>query len=145
MTIDSMSSNKVRGAGADASSADRPGIPKEVDPPRPVGAAHWQEPERQGDPGYILKRQGLEQLTPVFGTSVPPRGLSGFMRRAAYRIAEHRAGHWLVLMAADRVDVIEDRARRAAPILLSLAFGGGLLAYAFGSRRRTRWQRLLRV
>jgi hypothetical protein len=44
-------------------------------------------------------------LTPVFGTSCPRRGLSGVMRKYAYRrFSEARAAHWLLLMAADRVD-----------------------------------------
>jgi hypothetical protein len=46
-------------------------------------------------------------LTPVFGTAQPPRGPSGVLRRAAYRIPEHRALHWLLLVVADRVDVAQ--------------------------------------
>jgi hypothetical protein len=146
MTNHPMTSNSVPAAGVDSSYRQRPGVPMENEPPRRAGAAHWDQPERQYDPGHVLKRRGLPELTPVFGTSVPPRGLSGLMRRGAYSIAEHRVGHWFLLLAADRVDVIEDRLRRAAPILLPLALGGGLVAYAIG-RRRTRggrWWRMLR-
>jgi hypothetical protein len=47
-------------------------------------------------------------LTPVFGTSSPPRGLSGVIRKYAYRrFSEGRAAHWLLLIGADRVDAIE--------------------------------------
>jgi hypothetical protein len=69
-----------------------------------------------------MKRPGLEQLTPVFGTSCPPRGLSGMMRTAAYKIPDHFTSRWLVLLAADRVDVLEDRLRRYLP--LALVAGG---------------------
>lgn len=46
-------------------------------------------------------------MTPVYGTSVPPRGLSGQMRALAYRFSEGQLAHWMTLLAADRVDVIE--------------------------------------
>jgi hypothetical protein len=47
-------------------------------------------------------------LTPVFGTSCPPKGLSGKIRRLAYaRYSEARAAHWLLLLAASRVGTVE--------------------------------------
>lgn len=47
-------------------------------------------------------------LTPVFGTACPPKGLSGALRRHAYaRYSEGWPAHWLILIAADRVDTIE--------------------------------------
>jgi hypothetical protein len=53
-----------------------------------------------------------ERLTPVFGTSAPPRGASGAIRRLAYaRYSEARAAHWLLLLAADRVDAKEQLLR----------------------------------
>jgi hypothetical protein len=126
----------------DADPSQRPGVPMELDPPRPAGAAHWFEPERQRDPGNVLKRKGLAELTPVFGTSVPPRGLSGIMRRAAYEIPEHYTSHWFVLLLADRVDVLEDRIARALPIVLPIAAGVAALAMIPKRRhRRLRWLR----
>jgi hypothetical protein len=131
-------SSVLLGEAPDASPSQRPGVPKELDPPRPATFAHWAEPERQPDPGYVLKRKDLTELTPVFGTTVPPRGLSGVLRRAAYAIPEHRTSHWLVLMLADRVDVLEHRALRILPFALPLAAGGAIAALAFSSRRRSR-------
>lgn len=132
-------------AGVDAKAERRPGIPMELEPPRPMGAAHWEAPDRQPDPGNILRRKGLPELTPVFGTAVPPRGVSGGIRRGAYRIAEHRTSHWLFLLLADRVDALEHGARRL-PFLLSI--GGSILAAATATRarrtlgRRRHWWRL---
>lgn len=54
-------------------------------------------------------RAALEEATPVFGTAQPPRGASGRLRRWAYSIPETRARRWMLLLAADRVDVLEDR------------------------------------
>lgn len=136
-----MNGRGVPGTAIDVTRDRRPGVPKENLPPRPVDGAHWTEPERQPDPGHVLKRKDLPELTPVFGTSVPPRGLSGVLRRAAYRIAEHRASHWLLLLFADRVDALEHGARRAIPISLALA-GGGLVGLRIVKRaRRFRFRR----
>jgi hypothetical protein len=137
--------NEIAGwIGVDETPERRPGIPMEIDPPHPMGAAHWGEPERQPDPGprTVLRQRERTTLTPVFGTTVPPRGVSGGLRRLGYRIPEHRTTHWLVLLLADRVDVFEDRVRRGSPFLvpLALAIGGGALALGRASRRRRRWR-----
>jgi hypothetical protein len=116
----------IFGAGADARQAQRPGVPMEKEPPEPAGNAHWLQPDEMENPGWVLKRAGLEKLTPVFGTSVPPRGLSGIMRTAAYKIPEHFTSHWLLLMAADRVDVVEDRIKRYLPFAVVAAGLGGV-------------------
>src|SRR5690606_24051434 len=66
-------------------------------------------PERMPERRLRPRRKGLKRLTPVYGTAQPPRGVSGVLRRIAYRIPEHRARHWLLLLFADRVDVLEGR------------------------------------
>jgi hypothetical protein len=60
----------------------------------------------------VLVGVDVGHLTPVFGTAQPPRGLSGLIRRAGYRVPEHKAGRWLLLMLGDRVDVWEGRLAR---------------------------------
>src|SRR5690606_33916048 len=59
-----------------------------------------------------------ERATPVFGTAQPLHGLSGVLRTKAYSIPEHFPRHWLLLLVADRVDVLEGRlgAVMAAPL-----------------------------
>lgn len=130
-------SRDLRAPGGDAPDADpvnRPGVPMELDPPRPAGNAHWDAPARQPDPGGVLKRSTLDALTPVFGNTVPPRGLSGLMRRAAYQIPEHHTSHWLVLLLADRVDAIEANPVRALSVALPVA-ALGVLAVRWARRR----------
>lgn len=154
-TLDSMEKadmstiERSRPADHDAVDADpenRPGVPMELEPPRPAGHAHWSEPDRQADTGDVLKRKGLEEMTPVFGTAVPPRGVSGLMRRAAYDIPEHFTSHWFMLLLADRVDVMEDRAKRAAPFVLPVAALAGLTYFALrAKRKRTPLQRLAAI
>jgi hypothetical protein len=69
--------------------------------------AHWHFPKRQPEKWPRERSIEHEFLTQVFGTSTPPRELSAVVRRYAYRYSEGRAGHWLLLLAADRVDAIE--------------------------------------
>ena len=43
----------------------------------------------------------------VFGTTYPPSGLSGQIRRHAFKYSEGQYMHWMLLILADRVNVIE--------------------------------------
>jgi hypothetical protein len=102
---------RIPGWGADLDPNDRPSVPREQYDPSFSGA-HWDFPERQ--PETWPRERSIEHkfLTPVFGTSCPPKGLSGVMRKLAYkRYSEARAAHWLILIAADRVDAIESHLR----------------------------------
>jgi hypothetical protein len=46
-------------------------------------------------------------VSAVFGTSVPRCGLSGAIRRHAFKYSESHLGHWFSLILADRVNVVE--------------------------------------
>jgi hypothetical protein len=98
--------SRIPGWGVDLDPKDRPAVPQERFAPEVTGA-HWDFPERQ--PELWPRERSVEHkfLTPVFGTTCPPRGLSGIIRRYAYRYSEGRAAHWLLLLAADRVDAGE--------------------------------------
>ncbi|WP_246607277.1 hypothetical protein [Paractinoplanes toevensis] len=98
---------RIPGWGVDLDPRDRPSVPKEQFNPRPTGT-HGEFPERQPERRPRERSIEHEFLTPVFGTSCPPKGLSGLIRTYAYRrYSEARAAHWLLLLAADRVDVVE--------------------------------------
>ena len=99
----------IHGWGVDLDPKDRPAVPKENFNLKATGA-HWHFPERQ--PEHWPRERSIEHamLTPVFGTACPPKGLSGAIRRLAYRrYSEGQTAHWLLLMGADRVDVMESR------------------------------------
>jgi hypothetical protein len=51
----------------------------------------------------------LDQITPVFGTAQPPRGLTGMLRRMAYSFPEHRARRWMLLILTDRIEAYSTR------------------------------------
>lgn len=55
----------------------------------------------------VLHSNERPNVTAVFGTSSPPSGLSGMIRRFAFRYSENEYGHWLPLLLADRVNVVE--------------------------------------
>lgn len=55
----------------------------------------------------ILMSTERPVTTRVFGTSVPPSGLSGAIRRYAFQHSEDRYRHWLPLILADRINVYE--------------------------------------
>ena len=101
----------------DSDPARRPGVP--MIPPRPadyptVGGRPLEQqiPDQEILAGVEARINTGGDLTPVFGTSVPPRLLSGAIRRAAYRIPEHKGTRWLLLMLGDRIDVWEHRIQR---------------------------------
>jgi hypothetical protein len=68
---------------------------------------NWDRPPIQRPEVEIL--QSIEHIRQpaVVGTSTPPRGVSGLIRRAAFRWSESNWIHWLMLMGADRIDVVE--------------------------------------
>ncbi|WP_250030686.1 hypothetical protein [Paractinoplanes maris] len=102
---------RIPGWGADLDPKDRPSVPREQFDPT-FGGAHWEFPERQ--PERWPRERSIEHafLTPVFGTSCPPKGLSGRIRRYSYaKYSEGRAAHWLLLLASDRVDAVESTLR----------------------------------
>ena len=53
---------------------------------------------------HSIERPGVSA---VFGTPNPPSGLSGIIRRQAFKLSESEYGHWLNLILADRINMIE--------------------------------------
>ena len=97
---------RIPGWGVDLDPRDRPSVPREWLAPD----ARSEFPERQQERRPRERSIEHETLPPVFGTTYPPKGLSGLVRRYAYgSFSEGRAAHWLLLLAADRIDVAESR------------------------------------
>jgi hypothetical protein len=98
----------IPGWGVDLNPEDRPVVPMEDFDPGATNA-HWDFPERQPErwPREMSPEHGV--LPPVFGTACPPRGVSGAIRKYAYTLSEGRTSHWMLLMLADRIDVLESR------------------------------------
>ena len=101
-----MDMSHIPGWGSDLDRANRPAVPMEHNPPR-LENVHWNQPEQQPLRIKVFHSPERPGITPVFGTSTPPRGLSGKMREAAYKLSENDVRHWQMLLLADRVDMVE--------------------------------------
>ena len=122
MTIDR---SQIPGWGADLDRSKRPAVPMERTPPR-LENVHWDEPEQQAQTVEILQSIERPSLPPVFGTACPPSGLSGRIRRRAFAHSENDLRHWMMLLFADRVNVVEgliEEARESPRTPLAAAAG----------------------
>jgi hypothetical protein len=97
---------RIAGWGADLDKSKRPAVPKEHRPPRNVNVS-WTEPEYQEQSVRVYHSIERPRMTPVFGSPCPPKGLSGKIRELAFRYSESNTNHWLLLLFADRINVIE--------------------------------------
>jgi hypothetical protein len=68
---------------------------------------HYERSPQQPNTIEILQSNERPAPTAVFGTSVPPSGLSGVIRRYAFRNSEDRYRHWIPLLMADRINMVE--------------------------------------
>ena len=68
---------------------------------------NWERPTQQPVNVEVLHSNERPYVTAVFGTVAPPSGISGAMRRFAFKYSEGRWTHWLTLLAADRVNMVE--------------------------------------
>jgi len=92
------------GWGADKDEKDRPGVPMETTP-GPLTHTNTLVRQQTSDPKPVVGPNRF--LTPVYSTALPTRGLSGLMRKTAYKMPDYKPQRWMLLLAADRVDVLE--------------------------------------
>jgi len=97
----------IPGWGMDADQQNEPTYPMK----RYTGDDHnrinYERSEQQPENVEILMSNERPAITRVFGTSVPPSGLSGAIRRYAFKHIEDRYRHWIPLILADRVNLFE--------------------------------------
>ena len=111
----------IPGWGVDADPENDPTWPMR-DRSRDDGSgADWPRPPLQRRTVEVLTSIEYKHRPAVFGTAAPPNGLSGMIRRVAFLFSESRWTHWLMLMGADRINVVEglvaDLARGKVPNL----------------------------
>ncbi len=97
----------VPGWGVDADPENDPTYPMRDRSREDKGGMNWARPTQQEETVEVLQSIERNNLPAVFGTSTPPRGVSGMIRRQAFKFSESEWAHWLMLMAADRVSVVE--------------------------------------
>ena len=99
--------SQIKGWGVDADPKNDPTYPMKNRNDGEHAGYSWERPPQQPITIEILHSNERPNVTSVFGTSTPPSGLSGVIRRVAFRYSESSYGHWLPLMLADRVSVVE--------------------------------------
>jgi len=110
---------QVKGWGVDADPKNDPTYPMKHRNNGEHAGCSWERPPQQPVETEILHSNERPNVTAVFGTSTPPTGLSGILRRFAFKYSESSYGHWLPLMLADRIGevegVLDDLGRRHVP------------------------------
>ena len=97
----------IPGWGIDADPRNEPTYPMRQRTGEEHDGRSWVRPEQQ-----VLDREVLHSIerpdyTAVVGNSVPPSGLSGMIRRFAFKYSENEYLHWLPLIAADKINIVE--------------------------------------
>lgn len=97
----------IPGWGIDADPKNEPTYPNRHRTGEEHDGRSWVRPTQQ-----VLDREVLHSIerpdyTAVVGNSVPPSGLSGMIRRFAFKYSENEYLHWLPLLMADKVNVVE--------------------------------------
>jgi hypothetical protein len=97
----------VKGWGVDADPKNDPTYPMRRRTEMDHAGYAWDRPAQQPADVEVLHSNERPNVSAVFGTSTPPSGLSGALRRFAFGYSENSYGHWLPLMLADRIGVAE--------------------------------------
>jgi len=97
----------IKGWGIDADPKNEPTYPMKKYTGDDHKRLNWERPALQPVNIEVLHSTERPNITAVFGTSTPPSGLSGAIRRYAFQFSENQYMHWLPLLLADRVNVVE--------------------------------------
>ena len=153
--------SQIKGWAVDADPENDPTYPMKNRKPGLDHAGYsWERPEQQRSAVEIFRSPERPNLSATFGTSTPPSGLSGMIRRASFKLSEDSQVHWVSLMLADRIQVLEgllqDFSRGRIPNIFSelgwkaewkhdrarlvtkVAIGAGIALLAYSLLRRDR-------
>jgi hypothetical protein len=97
----------IKGWGVDADPKNDPTYPMKNYTGDDHKRLDYEKPPQQEVNVEILHSNERPGVSAVFGTSAPPSGLSGAVRRYAFNYSESSFGHWLPLFLADRINVVE--------------------------------------
>ena len=97
----------IKGWGIDADPKNDPTYPMKHRTNEEHKGYTWERPSQQPVDVEVLHSNERPNVSAVFGTASPPTGLSGMIRRFAFKYSENSYLHWLPLLMADRVNVVE--------------------------------------
>lgn len=105
--IDKNKYSHIKGWGIDADPKNDPTYPIKKRNNAEHKGYSWERPPQQPIDIEVLHSIERPNITAVFGTAAPPSGLSGAIRRIAFKYGEGSYGHWIPLIIADRINVVE--------------------------------------
>ncbi len=97
----------IKGWGIDANPDNEPTYPIKKYTGDDHNRINWVRPPLQPQTVEVLHSNERPGLSAVYGTVQPPSGLSGRLRRFAFKYSESSYGHWFPLILADRINVFE--------------------------------------
>jgi hypothetical protein len=97
----------IPGWGMDADPENEPTYPMKNYTGDDHNRSNYERASQQPLTVEILQSNERPRPSVVFGTSTPPSGLSGVIRRYAFKHSEDRYRHWMPLLLADRINVVE--------------------------------------
>ena len=111
----------IKGWGVDANPMNDPTYPMKKRTDEEIRGYTWERPEQQPVNIEVLKSVERPNISAVFGTAQPPTGLSGAIRRMAFKYSESSYGRWMNLVLADRIaeceGIVEDLQQGHVPNL----------------------------
>ncbi len=97
----------IPGWGVEADPENEPTYPMKDWTGDDHNRSNYERAEQQPVKVEILHSNERPNVTRVFGTTAPPSGLSGVIRRFAFKYSENEWTHWLSLIMAYRINMIE--------------------------------------
>jgi hypothetical protein len=97
----------IPGWGIDADPENDPTYPIKHRTGADYERLNYERPPQQPVTVEVLHSIERPSLTSVFGTVTPPHGISGAIRRYAFKHSESTYMHWVPLVLADRIDVVQ--------------------------------------
>ena len=97
----------IPGWGMDADPENEPNYPMKNYTGDDHKRINYERADQQPIDMEVLMSNERPAMTRVYGTSVPPSGLSGVIRRYAFKHSEDRYRHWIPLILADRISAVE--------------------------------------
>lgn len=97
----------IPGWGIDADAENDPTYPIKRRNGADYERLDYEKPPQQPIDVEILHSIERPGVSRVFGTVTPPSGVSGILRRYAFKHSESTYAHWVPLVMADRIGVVE--------------------------------------
>lgn len=97
----------IKGWGIDADPENEPTYPMKHYTGDDHERLNYEKASQQPIDVEILHSNERPSVSTVFGATTPPVGISGGLRRFAFRYSEDSLKHWFTLVLADRINVVE--------------------------------------